>query len=192
MEGLEFGKLKRMNKNQKKESSNVIFYKKYLFLIFILPLGTTLSEPLDNFAFYNLKEERIVLSDFLKKFSAKDILMLNFTGSQCKPCKEQVPILLDLVKKTNIEATGKWKVFFWIVFVGDDFQIGKEYSNLLNLSNDAETFVDPLSSSYKQIKIVGLPAVFILNSKREILLKTEGYNQSGTNELKNFLSSWGK
>lgn len=54
---------------------------------------------MDNFAFYNLMEERIVLSDFLKDFSEKDILILNFTGSQCKPCKEQVPILLDLVKK---------------------------------------------------------------------------------------------
>lgn len=87
---------------------------------------------------------------------------------------------------------GRWKLFFWIVFVGDDFQTGKEYSNLLNLSNNAETMVDPLSSSYKQVKIVGLPAVFILNSQREILLKTEGYNQSGMKDLKKFLSSWGK
>ncbi len=101
-------------------------------------------------------------------FSTKDILILNFTGSQCKPCKEQVPILLDLIKRTNIEADGKWKVFFRIVFVGDDFQTGKEYSNLLNLSNKAETLVDPLSTSYKRVKIVGLPTVLILNSKREI------------------------
>ncbi|UML79515.1 thioredoxin family protein [Leptospira kirschneri] len=185
-----------MYKHPKKKTSMKFFvkffYKKYIFLIFILPLDATFSEPLDNFAFYNLKEERVVLSDFLKKFSAKDILILNFTGSRCKPCKEQVPILLDLVKRTNIEVAGRWKLFFWIVFVGDDFQTGKEYSNLLNLSNNAETMVDPLSSSYKQVKIVGLPAVFILNSQREILLKTEGYNQSGMNDLKKFLSSWGK
>ncbi|EMP07464.1 hypothetical protein LEP1GSC124_4117 [Leptospira interrogans serovar Pyrogenes str. 200701872] len=105
-----------MYKNQKRERANGVFcktlYKKYLFLIFILPLDATFSEPLDNFAFYNLSKERIVLSDFLKKFSTKDILILNFTGSQCKPCKEQVPILLDLIKRTNIEADGKWKVFF--------------------------------------------------------------------------------
>ncbi|AAN48568.1 thioredoxin-like protein [Leptospira interrogans str. 2003000735] len=185
-----------MYKNQKRERANGVFcktlYKKYLFLIFILPLDATFSEPLDNFAFYNLSKERIVLSDFLKKFSTKDILILNFTGSQCKPCKEQVPILLDLIKRTNIEADGKWKVFFWIVFVGDDFQTGKEYSNLLNLSNKAETLVDPLSTSYKRVKIVGLPTVLILNSKREIFFKTEGYNQSGMNDLKKFLSSWGK
>ncbi len=87
---------------------------------------------------------------------------------------------------------GNGRYFFWIVFVGDDFQTGKEYSNLLNLSNKAETLVDPLSTSYKRVKIVGLPTVLILNSKREIFFKTEGYNQSGMNELKKFLSSWGK
>ncbi|EMG12859.1 hypothetical protein LEP1GSC151_1415 [Leptospira interrogans serovar Grippotyphosa str. LT2186] len=37
-----------------------------------------------------------------------------------------------------------------------------------------------------------MPTVLILNSKREIFFKTEGYNQSGMNDLKNFLSSWGK
>lgn len=47
--------------------------------------------------------------------------------------------------------------------------------------------VDPLSTSYKRVKIVGLPTVLILNSKREIFFKTEGYNQSGMNDLKIFI-----
>ncbi|WP_061249890.1 TlpA family protein disulfide reductase [Leptospira alstonii] len=169
-------------------------FEKYPFLLFvlILPLGTVCAESFSNIAFYNLKEERLVLSASLKEFSPRDVLILNFTGSRCKPCKEQIPVLLDFAKQTNISAAGKRKVFLWVVFVGDDFKTGKEYSNLLKLENAAETLVDPLSSSYTQAKISGLPTVFVLNSNREILFKTEGYNESGTAALKNFLFSLGK
>lgn len=164
----------------------------FLFLFLLLPLGTVFAEPLSNFAFYNLKEERIILANSLENFSEKDVLILNFTGSQCKPCKEQVPVLLNLAAQTNLSATGNWKTHLWIVFVGDDFRTGKEYSNLLKLGGIAETLVDPLSSSYSQVKIKGVPTVFILNRNREILFQSEGYTPSGVSSLRNFLSSLGK
>ncbi|TGL92759.1 hypothetical protein EHQ76_19505 [Leptospira barantonii] len=164
----------------------------FLFLFLILSLGTLGAEPISNFAFYNLKEERIVLSNSLENFSEKDVLILNFTGSQCKPCKEQVPVLLNLTAQSNLSAVGKWKTHLWIVFVGDDFRTGKEYSDLLKLGGVAESLVDPLSSSYSQVKIKGVPTVFILNRNREILFRSEGYTPAGVASLKNFLSSFGK
>ncbi|MBM9499056.1 thioredoxin family protein [Leptospira sp. 201903071] len=163
------------------------------FLILFLTFwGTVSSEPLSNFAFYNLKKERIVLSDSLREFSKKDILILNFTGSSCKPCKEQVPILLSLAKKANLSSLGEFRIRFWIVFVGDDFQTGKEYSKILKLEDETEILIDPLSSSYSQAKISGLPTVILLDQKQGILLKTEGYTEAGTNALENFLNSLGK
>ncbi|AOP35911.1 hypothetical protein A0128_04730 [Leptospira tipperaryensis] len=160
-----------------------------ILILFLVPLGTAFSEPLSNFAFYNLKKERIVLSDSIREFSKKDLLILNFTGSTCKPCKEQVPILLRLVKQINLSSRGEFKVRFWIVFVGDDFKTGKEYSKILKLENDTEVLIDPLSSSYSQAKISGLPTVFLLDGKQEILLKIEGYTDAGTLSLENFLNS---
>lgn len=161
----------------------------FLFLFVLFFFGTEAAEPLSNFAFYNLRMERIVLADSLKNFSEKDILILNFTGSQCKPCKEQVPALLNLAAQTDLSASGKWKTHLWVVFVGDDFQTGKEYSKLLKLDGIAETLADPLSSSYSQAKITGVPTVFILNRNREILFKSEGYNEQAVATLKNFLKS---
>ncbi|MBM9579002.1 thioredoxin family protein [Leptospira sp. 201903070] len=161
-------------------------------ILFLASFGTASSEPISNFAFYNLKKERIVLFDSLREFSKRDILILNFTGSSCKPCKEQVPILLNLTKKANISSRGEFRVRFWIVFVGDDFQTGNEYSKILKLENETEILIDPLSSSYSQVKISGLPTVILLDQKQEILLKTEGFTESGTKALENFLISLGK
>ncbi|MBW0435974.1 hypothetical protein HGB47_20405 [Leptospira yasudae] len=174
--------------------SETLFRGKFLSfcLVLILFTGTVSAEPLSNFAFYNLKEERIILSSSLSDLSEKDVLILNFTGSTCRPCKEQIPILLDLTKRTNLSLAGKGKVLLWVVFVGDDFRTGKEYSELLKLQNAAEVLVDPLSSSYSQVKIGGLPTVLILNSKQEILFKSEGFQESSTAALKRFLNSLGK
>ncbi|WP_406600658.1 TlpA family protein disulfide reductase [Leptospira sanjuanensis] len=171
-----------------------MFREKFISLCMFLILfaGTVSAEPLSNFAFYNLKEERIILSSFLGNLSDNDVLILNFTGSTCNPCKEQVPILLDLTKRTNVSLAGKGKVFLWVVFVGDDFRTGKEYSEFLKLQNAAEVLIDPLSSSYSQVRIAGLPTVLILNSKREILFKSEGFQESSTAALKRFLDSLGK
>ncbi len=160
----------------------------FLFL-FLIPLGTGSSEPLSNFAFYNLKRERIVLSDSLREFSKKDIVILNFTGSTCQPCKEQVPVLQRLTKEANLSSRGEFRIRFWVIFVGDDFRTGQEYSKILKLEKVTEVLIDPLSASYSQIKIVGLPTVFVLDGNQEVLLKTEGFTKEGTNSLENFLHS---
>ncbi|XDD51109.1 TlpA family protein disulfide reductase [Leptospira sp. WS92.C1] len=164
----------------------------FIFSIFIFSLGTSCSETVSNFAFFNLREKRMILSESLKEFSKDDILILNFTGSTCKPCKEQVPILLNLTQKSNSSPTQKGRVFLWIIFVGDDFQTGREYSHFLNLEKHAEVLVDPLSSSYSQAGIIGLPTVLIINSKQEIIFKTEGYNEPGTEAFRNFMTSFFK
>ncbi|WP_420843540.1 TlpA family protein disulfide reductase [Leptospira adleri] len=163
-----------------------------ILILFLTSWGTVSSEPLSNFAFYNLKKERIVLSDSLREFSKKDLLILNFTGSTCKPCKEQVPILQRLTKQANLLSQRGHKVKLWIVFVGDDFDTGKEYSKILKLEKETETLVDPLASSYDQAKINGLPTVFVLDGKQEILLRIEGFTEAGNVSLENFLNSFTK
>ncbi|WP_420870540.1 TlpA family protein disulfide reductase [Leptospira adleri] len=163
-----------------------------ILILFLNSWGTVWSEPLSNFAFYNLKKERIVLSDSLREFSKKDLLILNFTGSTCKPCKEQVPILQRLTKQANLLSQRGHKVKLWIVFVGDDFDTGKEYSKILKLEKETETLVDPLASSYDQAKITGLPTVFVLDGKQEILLRIEGFTEAGNVSLENFLNSFTK
>ncbi|TGM58310.1 hypothetical protein EHQ97_07685 [Leptospira adleri] len=181
-------------KSDGRKGPRLLISKKSLsiLILFLNSWGTVWSEPLSNFAFYNLKKERIVLSDSLREFSKKDLLILNFTGSTCKPCKEQVPILQRLTKQANLLSQRGHKVKLWIVFVGDDFDTGKEYSKILKLEKETETLVDPLASSYDQAKITGLPTVFVLDGKQEILLRIEGFTEAGNVSLENFLNSFTK
>ncbi|TGK36395.1 hypothetical protein EHQ12_01720 [Leptospira gomenensis] len=158
-----------------------------VFTLFIPFRGTVFGESLSNFAFFNLKSERIVLSDFLKEVAEEDLLLVHFTGSACAPCKEQVPLLMDWIKFRN--GTVKGRIYLWVIFVGDSLETANEYSNLLKLSSAAEVFNDPFSSSYLHAKISGLPSIVIVDRNRKIRFKAEGFNEVSTETLRNFLDS---
>ncbi|MDV6237551.1 hypothetical protein CH379_018110 [Leptospira ellisii] len=159
----------------------------FVLTIFIPFFGTVSGESLSNFAFFNLKSERIVLSEFLKNVADEDLVFVHFTGSACKPCKEQVPILLDWIKFRN--GIVKSRIHLWVIFVGDSWETANEYSDLLRLRSAAEVLIDPFSSSYSLAKIAGLPSILIVDRNREIRFKSEGFNETSTETLRKFLDS---
>jgi len=121
-----------------------------------------------NFALFNLKGKLRTLTSLQKNH-----LVLSFWASYCKSCKREMSHLVELEKKykrikdiklilINIDRDGKEKA--------------QPILNQLGIRNECLLDIYQITAK-KYISNLRVPAIFLLNKKKQIVFKTIGENE---------------
>lgn len=157
-----------------------------LVLISLVTIGNLSAGPKDqyeipNFPLYSLDLERKTLYQELNQIPEEDLVILNFTSSDCPPCKEEVPNLLEYSKKWN-GSHPKTKLHLWIVFVGDNPNSVSKLSNELGIKKQASLYFDSLQTSMRILEFPGTPTTIVVN-KKKVLFKEYGYTEENWSKM---------
>ncbi|MBN2161147.1 MAG: TlpA family protein disulfide reductase [Spirochaetes bacterium] len=147
----------------------------YIFELFII-LTTLFSNNDDigalnneapNVAFYNLDGVRLILYAMLNKLANDNVVIINFTSIYCRPCKKEIPELVDIVKRSK----GSRLMF---VFNETPQAVSPEAARfgIYDIS-----YSDTLGSIQMKFGVKRYPVTFVISKKRRILGRFEGYSK---------------
>ncbi|TGK01483.1 TlpA family protein disulfide reductase [Leptospira langatensis] len=134
-----------------------------------------------NIPLYTLDMERKTLYQELENLKEGDLVIINFTSSNCPPCKEEVPNLLQYSKKWNL-SNPKNRLHLWIVFLGDDAISASEFAKSLGVQKPTSVYFDSFQTSMRILDFPGTPTTFVLR-KKEILFKEFGYTEANWSKM---------
>ncbi|MFB5650907.1 TlpA family protein disulfide reductase [Leptospira wolffii] len=140
-----------------------------------------------NIPLYTLDLERKTLYQELDRLGNSDLVVVNFTSSDCPPCKEEVPKLLEYSRKWNSDPK-RIHLHLWIVFLGDDSDSASKFASELGVQNKSAVFFDSLQTSMRILEFPGTPTTFLLRNKN-ILFREYGYTNENWNKLVSLLES---
>jgi thiol-disulfide isomerase/thioredoxin len=146
-----------------------------------LPLKTA-----PNFAITRTDDERVVLYQALETLKEGELLVINFTGTTCKPCKVEIPRMMEFRKNLDLKSS---KLHLWVVFVGDDKDKVTETGKSLGITKDIAIFYDPLGASYNRFQFEGVPATFVIDRSGAIVYNEIGYNEDKFSRLTTFIKN---
>lgn len=151
-----------------------LFKKTFLFLIAF----QLYSNEAHNLPVYDLQDDRHTIHGVVSSFSKEKLLLINFTNSNCKPCKIEIPKLLKL--KERLADQG---LVLWIVFVGDNNETIEPMIKEFGIGSDVKVMKDPLEISYKRMKFNGVPANFLIGKNKDLLYTSIGYTDKKQAQL---------
>ena len=127
---------------------------------------------------YSLDNQRFMLYETLENLSTNKFLLLNFTSSNCKPCKEEIPELLK-VKQTNPNLE------LWFIFVGDENEAIEAKVRELKIPSENRIFKDPLETSLRRLNVKAVPMTYLLGKDKTISAQSIGFIPEKFKEFKN-------
>ena len=129
-------------------------------------------------ALKNGENRTVRLADYNEKF-----LIVDFWASWCGPCRDAVPVL-ERLKSESDSSTFR--------FIGVNTDTEKSREKVLEaakkLGISYEILLDPGLELSDAFKVDGIPALFILNQKGEILFMQYGLSYTDYPRLKAFLN----
>jgi len=150
-----------------------------LILLFInTSTPRTINAP--HFALYNLNGQLVTLRKEIKSNN----IILAFFASYCVPCKREIPELQAIATTHNQSCK--------LLLINIDREGAQKAEQFLSNNNihNVECLLDiyqTVISKYVPEKKV--PAFFLINKNRQILIKSIGDNPGNINRLKNILSN---
>ena len=134
----------------------------------------------DDLTFLDSKKEQINLKDFKGK-----LILLNFWATWCAPCKEEMPSLDLLKKKTNLDNL---KIF--PINVGQESEEKAiNFFNDLNIKNLKTYFDSPITLA-KKFGLRGIPTTILLNKNGLEFARILGSIDFGDEEFIKWLSNY--
>ncbi|TGK07328.1 TlpA family protein disulfide reductase [Leptospira semungkisensis] len=152
-----------------------------IYLLLSVSVYAQSTKEIPNIPLYTLDMERKTLYQELETLKEGDLVIINFTSSNCPPCKEEVPNLLDYSKKWN-SSNSKPRLHLWIVFLGDDAISASEFAKNLGVRKPALVYYDSFQTSMRILDFPGTPTTFVLK-KKEILFKEFGYTEANWSKM---------
>lgn len=144
-------------------------------------------DPIPNIPLYTPSLERKTLYQELEKLNDSDIIVLNFTSSNCPPCEEEVPNLIRYSEEWN-RARKKNRLYLWIIFLGDDAETASRFATHLGVKDRSSVYFDRLNTSMRILNIQGTPSTFVVRN-RAILFREQGYTEENWKKLVSVLES---
>ncbi|MCB1177064.1 MAG: redoxin domain-containing protein [Leptospiraceae bacterium] len=155
-----------------------------IFLLFLFLIIPNFGEDVHNLPVYDLQDERFTIHQEIETHKDKKLLLINFTNSNCKPCKLEIPKLIEMKEKYNSAG-----LVLWIVFVGDSSEIIMKMKKDLSIKDDIKVFKDPLEISYKRMNFSGVPTNFLIDNTKNIIYKSSGFTDAKMRTLENKISN---
>ncbi len=148
------------------------------FLLMGLLQIPLLSDPeFSNFALFDLEGKQNVFYSMLKEEKPETLFVLNFTSVDCKPCKIEIPELVELQKKNS-----RMKLLCIFSEAGD---IALPVARSLGLG---KAYSDPLETIQGIFGVkASYPTTVVVDTKGKKLATLVGYNEVNMKKLKAIL-----
>lgn len=167
--------------------------KKYLLIILLLSISANFilgakkkvaikkGSPAPKIMLMNLKNKFFRVSTHFKK----DVILINFWATYCKPCKKEIPELI----KMSEEFKGKNLVMF---FISIDKEGEKKVRPFIqeNKFNIPETniLLDIYKVAANKYGVEKLPSLFIVNKRGTIEYSCFGFKEDNLVKVKSILA----
>ncbi|GGE55189.1 thiol-disulfide oxidoreductase ResA [Priestia taiwanensis] len=155
---------------------NRLIFRTIILLVLVGAVGYTLYQN-----FYTKKEETFTMGEVAPNFVLKDLnekeisledykgkgVVLNFWGSWCPPCKEEMPALNNLHKKykdKGVEVLG--------VNAGDTPLVAQTFAEKMDL--EFPSVMDTKGDVQRAYKVVPLPTTFLIDSDGKVVRMITG------------------
>lgn len=136
------------------------------------------AEHAPNAAVYTIKGERHILYGLLDGLPAGGVAILNFTSVYCLPCKKEIPELRDIAGRAN-----KVKLFF---IYAEEAAIAGPHAKKMGICDCS--YVDALRAVQAKFGVKKYPVTILINKKREIVGRFEGYTVENIEEIKRIVT----
>ena len=160
-------------------------HRRIIFSLIIIILAASLNikqlsalhkgAKIENFVLYDAHGKRCIFYDIVKTLPAKGVLILNFTSIHCKPCKKEIPELLEISKKAGS------RVKLVCIYAESGESVKQSAAGLGVLSN---AYVDPFGKIQKIFNAKEKPVTFIINKRNIIRGKFVGYTAENIDGIK--------
>lgn len=139
------------------------------------PAGPGNPSLKNEFALKDLDGTEVRLSDFL----ASRVVVLDFFATWCGPCQASLPVLMELRKKYSGSAE------FLSIDLQESGDKVKDYLGANGLS--LHVLLDSEGAVARQYGVRGIPAMFVIDKKGEIVRKFVGWSGNSAGELEEVL-----
>lgn len=147
-------------------------------LLVVCSYGKPLEEAHD-FAIYNIKGERFIFYDMLRKLPIGGSFIINFTSIYCKPCKKEIPELSSILSKSS-------KPVRLICIYSEIGEPVKKLAKELGVFDQA--YVDPFGNIRKLFSISKIPVTIIIKKDHTISARFEGYSKENIVQIEKIVN----
>ena len=137
-----------------------------------------IGAPIPDLPLYTLDNQRFMLHEVLEKLPPDRYILLNFTSTNCKPCKEEIPELLK-VKQSNS------RIDLWFIFVGDQNEAIEAKVQELKIPTDNRFLKDPLETTLRRLNVKAVPMTYLLGREKTISAFSIGFTAEKFKDFKN-------
>lgn len=133
-------------------------------------LGADSLSAAPSFALYDVNDNLVKYSGF----KGKKVVVLSFFATYCKPCLPEIQELQNLsIDKNNVEI---------ILITNEDKKVVLPYIEKYKVG--IKVLLDKFGAASRSYKVLGLPSLFLINKRGEIVFKTMGGTQETIKRLK--------
>ncbi len=137
------------------------------------------AEPAPNVAIYTIKGARHILYGLLDELHEGGVAMLNFTSVYCLPCKKEIPELRDIAGRAN-----NVKLLY---IYAEEAAIAGPHAKKMGIYD--YSYVDALGAVQGKFGVKKYPVTILINKKREIVGRFEGYTVENIEAIKRIVTS---
>lgn len=150
----------------------------YLMQVCIFP-PCAAAEHAPNVAVYTIKGERHILYGLLDGLPAGGVAILNFTSVYCLPCKKEIPELRDIAGRANNVKL--------LCIYAEEAGIAGPHAKKMGIYDCS--YVDALGAVQAKFGVKKYPVTILINKKREIEGRFEGYTVENIEAIKKIVTS---
>lgn len=169
-----------------KRVSKINIFICWFLLVFVTSFSIYMLNASDKVPKVGEEAPNILLKDLkgeffnLKKLKYDGFILVSFSATFCKPCKEEIKEFMKLQKEI-----GEKKLKIYLIFVDQSSKIIKAYvkKNKVTLS----ILHDKYKIVYQKYRIAALPTSFLLNKKGVIVYQAVGFNEAHLKKMKKLI-----
>ncbi|MFH0975697.1 MAG: TlpA disulfide reductase family protein [Spirochaetota bacterium] len=145
-----------------------------LSLLFSVANAQTLeNKKIPDFPVFDVYDNRHSILDLLKDLPDKGYLILNFTSMFCKPCKKEIPELMNISDKfkNRIKIIYIYSEINNKEVINDALKLGIKNNELINVCTDL------FSTIKKEQNVKSVPYTILISKNGDVLNRIEGYTE---------------
>ena len=139
--------------------------------LMLLSSGNTAVE---DFVIFDVHGKRHTFYELVGKVPHGGLLIVNFTSVYCRPCKKEIPELLEIKNSSE-----KMRLLF---IYAECCEPVKDHASSFDILDMA--FVDPFGKVRGIFQVKSFPVTFIINRNNRIVGRYDGYTEESVKAIR--------
>lgn len=147
---------------------------RFFIVISALLLISAGNTAVEDFVIFNVHGKRHTFYELVRQVPHGGLLIVNFTSVACRPCKKEIPELLEIKNSSD-----KMSLLF---IYAECCQPVKDHASSFDILDMA--FVDPFGKVRGIFEVKSFPVTFIINRNRTVVGRYDGYTTENIESIR--------